>query len=153
MSQPPTEATDKPACNCTLDRDEAARDRHPTLHSEHCVVLKWWNKANALRVNDDYLSRDDVRRLSSKLTSLLMAARPAVVPLKAMEALTTKYSGERGYKAALVGRLPTKDDRLYTILIHEKENRILGVLLWDEQKEEWAMSDDRGALLIMKAHL
>ena len=35
----------KPVCNCTPEGD-SARERRPTLHQEHCVILKWWNENN-----------------------------------------------------------------------------------------------------------
>ncbi len=35
-NQPP-----KPDCDCTPDGD-VARNRRPTLHQEHCAILKWW---------------------------------------------------------------------------------------------------------------
>ena len=33
----------KPICNCTPEGD-IARERRPTLHQEHCAILKWWNE-------------------------------------------------------------------------------------------------------------
>lgn len=32
----------EPVCDCTPEGD-IARERHPTLHQEHCAIVKWWN--------------------------------------------------------------------------------------------------------------
>lgn len=107
--------------------------------------------AEVARQRED-INRDDIERLERHLAQLVREPRPAVVPFEAMEALRTNYL-DRGYKAALLARIPTLNDDLYAVLIHETPNRILGALVWSERTNEWLMSEGRGPLLIMKAQL
>ena len=63
--------TTKPACNCTPEAEgDDARDRRPTLHQEHCAILRWWNARDERTKLEQILTEQELRGIPTSLLLL-----------------------------------------------------------------------------------